>query len=110
MPDQDARPKVNRHEDKVMQKMAVLNVPNEELYIGSALAKELTEKHDGQILQRFEGKIYKMEIKEAPHGGFHVGWVEHSQVMMVDQFANYWLPKKSDMASSSARDRSRSPP
>lgn len=116
--DQDVRPKTNRNAEKVMQKMAVLWCPNEELYIGPELAKDLIEKHDGQVLQRFDGKIYKLDCEEAPNGGFRVGWLEDRQVMMVDQYANFWLPKKGGVASSSSsqappvtqprRDRSRS--
>lgn len=118
MAEQHVRPQVNGDDERVMQKMAVLKCPNGELYIGPALAKELIEKHDGQVLQRYDGKIYKLTIEESNRGGFHVGWVEKRQLMMVDQYSNFWMLKPDDTASSSSsqappvpqtrRDRSRS--
>jgi hypothetical protein len=98
---------------KAMEKMAQLECPDGEVFLGHELAALLCKEHKGQIFQRWQNKIWKLDLKHAAGGGFKVDWLEEKKTMMQDQYGNYWFPQQQQAASSSAsgvarRDRSRS--
>jgi hypothetical protein len=106
---------------KTVNKMVMLGVSENELYMSPKMAQHFMEEGDkmkGQLIQFHRGRAYELRLCQARFGGVRVCWDEvNGGKYLNDLWGNIWaLPEEEASASSSSasqdktkRTRSRSP-
>lgn len=105
-----------------VNKMVMLGVPENELYMSPKMAQHFMEEGDkmkGQLIQFHRSKAYELRLVQARFGGVRVCWDEvNGGRYLNDLWGNIWAKVPEDEASASSssasqdktkRTRSRSP-
>ena len=103
---------------KVVTKMVTLANPEQEIFIGNALAEQLVTNpaFAREVAQSFGGEMYELRLSGAQKGGYKVQWEKVQRGYLMDQWNNLWqseVQNTSEASSSSStgppkRSRSRS--